>query len=100
MRTLMYAVGTTIGRSKWRKMCVTFRPKTSSDQEYLRIVYGNGCSSTVSNHHSIDHCLMTDLSLFFYIGRLLAKISKYINTSSNWLFPFWYYSTRINACSW
>jgi hypothetical protein len=58
MRTLMYAVGTPIAGSTSRTACVYFRPKTSSDKDYLRIVYGNGCSSTVMNHHSIDHYLL------------------------------------------
>jgi hypothetical protein len=61
MRTLMYAVGKPVVGSRWRKMCISFRPKKSSDQEYLRIVYGNGCSATVINYY-----LMTDLSFFLY----------------------------------
>lgn len=54
MHTLMYAVGTPISGQTTRTACVYFRPKTSSDTDYLRFVYGGGCSATVSSNHNIQ----------------------------------------------
>jgi hypothetical protein len=53
IKALMYAVGTPIAGSESRQTCVDIRPKTSSDNDYIRFVYGGGCSANVSNH-----CLM------------------------------------------
>lgn len=48
MHTLMYAVGTPISGQTARRACVSFRPRQSSDRSYLKIIYGDGCSTTVS----------------------------------------------------
>ena len=48
MNTLMYAVGTPVTGQTTRRACVYFRPKVASDRNFLKIVYGSGCSGTVN----------------------------------------------------
>ena len=47
MQTLMYAVATPIPGQASRTSCVYFRLRTTEDQHYIRITYGEGCSGTV-----------------------------------------------------
>jgi len=47
MNRLMFDVATSIPDQTSRKVCVLFRPAQSSDQQVLKIQYGNGCSSSV-----------------------------------------------------
>ncbi|CAF3448765.1 unnamed protein product [Rotaria sp. Silwood2] len=47
MNTLMNTTSRPIVGSIVRKPCITFQPKTSSDQVYLKIQYGTGCSATI-----------------------------------------------------
>jgi len=51
MATLMYAVGTPVQGSNQRQTCVYFRPRTAYDTDYFRVVYGDGCSGTVSERN-------------------------------------------------
>ncbi|CAF0738946.1 unnamed protein product [Rotaria sp. Silwood1] len=44
---LMNTTSVPIAGSTARKQCITFRPKTSNDQAFLKIQYGTGCSATV-----------------------------------------------------
>jgi hypothetical protein len=50
MNTLMYAVGTPVQGQTSRRSCVYFRPKLSNENNFVKIVYGTGCSGTVNNH--------------------------------------------------
>ncbi|CAF0981074.1 unnamed protein product [Rotaria magnacalcarata] len=47
MKILSDAVSTPIAGSTSRKPCVTFRPKISTDQVFVKIQYGTGCSASV-----------------------------------------------------
>jgi hypothetical protein len=49
MNHVMYDTGSPIANSEARKTCVYFRPKKASDDTFLTIVYGEGCSAHVSN---------------------------------------------------
>ena len=49
MNTLMYAVGTPIEGETSRQACVSFRPRLSDDENFVKITYGSGCSGTVNN---------------------------------------------------
>ena len=49
IQTLMYAVAAPIPGQTIRRTCVFFRPRQSSDKTYFKVVYGNGCSATVSS---------------------------------------------------
>ena len=60
MSTLMYAIGTPVQSQTTRRPCVYFRPKLSNDQNFIKIVYGTGCSSTVNNHCNRNEFLVID----------------------------------------
>jgi len=47
MKIVTDVTSTPIAGSTGRKPCVTFRPKTSSDQVFVKIQYGTGCSASV-----------------------------------------------------
>lgn len=47
MKTLMYDTGTPIAWSISRYICVNFRPRQSTDKNYINIQYGNECGASV-----------------------------------------------------
>jgi hypothetical protein len=47
IRTVMDVTSTPIEGSTASKHCVTFRPKTASDNVFVKIQYGTGCSASV-----------------------------------------------------
>jgi hypothetical protein len=48
MNQLMYDVGTAIPNETGRQVCIFFRPSQAGDKEILKILYGTGCSASVS----------------------------------------------------
>jgi hypothetical protein len=50
MNTLMYATGTPTEGQTSRQACVYFRPRLPTEEDFVRITYGEGCSGTVNNH--------------------------------------------------
>ena len=56
MQTLMYDVGTPIPGLTSRQPCVSFRPREEEDTSYLKISYGDGCSSTVRDDILFESC--------------------------------------------
>ena len=66
MSILMYSVGIPIPDSDERAECVSFRPRQSTDQHYIKIQYGNGCSANVC-------------SLFIFIKHLYTNFNSITN---------------------
>lgn len=57
MQKLAYDVAIRIVDSEDRKACVQFRPREDTDENYLLIEYGNGCSASVSTCRAPHFCV-------------------------------------------
>jgi hypothetical protein len=66
MNTLMFAVGTPIPNSEQRNACVYFRPRQSTDKNFFKIQYGNGCSAHVGHVTSIQPTMTLQQNGCFY----------------------------------
>jgi astacin len=66
MNKLMYDVGTPIANSQQRTACVFFRPRQSTDKNYFKIQYGNGCSAHVGHVTGIQPTMTLQQNGCFY----------------------------------
>ncbi|CAF1187129.1 unnamed protein product [Adineta ricciae] len=74
MNTLMYAVATPIANSQSRTACVFFRPRQSSDKDYISIQYGSGCSANVGYTQGFQSKVTLQQNGCFYTGTIQHEL--------------------------